>query len=639
VYVDLNNTGSLDLVVNQVNALAAIYRNRTSEIDKRHYLRVALKGEGANTAGIGAKVTIWQADAQQVLEQLPTRGFQSSVDPRLHFGLGDSNHIDSLVVVWPDRRSQSLTQVAADQTLLVSQKNASSRPKIAATSEPLFADVTQQRRITWRHNEHDAYDFEMQPLIPHLLSSEGPALAVGDVNGDGLDDMYLGGAKWQSGELLIQQRDGSFSRRAEAAFTCDSLFEDVDAEFFDANGDGRLDLYVVSGGYEFAGEDNALQDRLYINDGNGGFHRDTTALPRMAESGSSVAVADFDGDGHPDLFVGRRAVARAYGVSPRSYLFKNDGRGRFRDVTMEVAPALAETGMVTAAAWTDYDGDGQLDFVVTGEWMPVRVFHQEKGRFVERTAEVGLTASNGWWNSITVADVNGDKRPDLILGNLGLNAYVAASQREPARLYVGDFAHNRGVVSILTAYRSGVSQTIPGRDELAHAIPWLREKYESYASFGAADLESVFPKADVRGARVLEAYTLATSVAINNGNGTFTLRPLPAEAQFSPTRAALAGDFDDDGRVDLLLAGNDFSMPPVFGRYDASYGLVLRGDGKGQFRAVDLEAGITIDGQVRHIKGLRHARGGPLVVVARNNDTLRLYRLQIPPTQRPTLPP
>jgi hypothetical protein len=636
-YVDLNNTGSLDLVVNQVNAPAAIYRNRTSEFDKRHFLRVVLQGDGANTAGIGAKVTIWQGDAQQVLEQMPTRGFQSSVDPRLHFGLGDSTRVDSLVVAWPDGRSQLLTQVTADQTLLVSQTNASKRPTVAATSEPLFANVTKERRITWRHNEHEAYDFETQPLIPHLLSSEGPALAVGDVNGDGLDDMYVGGAKWQPGELLIQQRDGTFSRRAESAFTADSLFEDVDAEFFDANGDGRPDLYVVSGGYEFAGENPALQDRLYINDGTGAFHRDTTALPRMAESGSSVAVADFDGDGHPDLFVGRRAVARAYGVSPRSYLFKNDGKGRFRDVTMELAPALAEAGMVTAAAWTDYDGDGHLDLVVTGEWMPVRVFHQEGGRFVERTTEVGLKASNGWWNSVTVADVNGDKRPDLVLGNLGLNAYVKASQKEPARLYVGDFAHNHGVISILTAYRNGVSQTIPGRDELEHAIPWLREKFESYASFGAGNLESVFPKANVRAAKVLEAYDLATSVAINNGNGTFTLRPLPTEAQFSPTRAALAEDFDDDGRVDLLLAGNDFGMPPVFGRYDASYGLVLRGDGTGQFRAVDLEEGITIDGQVRHIKVLHRAHGGPLVVAARNNDTLQLFRLPNPPSQRPTL--
>ncbi|HEY9225932.1 MAG TPA: VCBS repeat-containing protein [Gemmatimonadaceae bacterium] len=633
-YVDLNNTGSLDLVVNRVNAPAAIYRNRTTELDKRHYLRVALEGDGANTAGIGAKVSIWQRGARQVLEQMPTRGFQSSVDPRLHFGLGDSTHIDSLVVVWPGGRSELLTQVAADQTLLVLQKHASPRPKARAASVPLFADVTKQRGITWRHDEHDAYDFEMQPLIPRLLSSEGPALAVGDVNGDGLDDMYVGGAKWQPGELLIQQRDGTFSRRLEAAFMADSLFEDVDAEFFDANGDGRPDLYVVSGGYEFAGDDDALQDRLYINDGNGTFHRDTSALPRMAESGSCVVVSDFDGDGHPDMFVGRRAVARTYGVSPRGYLLKNDGKGRFRDVTMKVAPGLVEAGMVTSAAWMDYDGDGHLDLVVTGEWMPVRVFHQEGGRLVERTTEVGFTASNGWWNSVTVADVNGDKRPDLVLGNLGRNAYVTASQKEPARLYLGDFAHNHGVVSILTAYRNGASHPIAGRDELAHAIPWLREKYPSYASFGAGALESVLPKSDVRGAKVLEAYDFATSVAINNGNGTFTLRPLPVEAQFAPARVALAEDFDDDGRVDLLLAGNDFGMPPVLGRYDASYGLVLRGDGKGQFRAVDLEDGIAIEGQVRHLKVLRRSPGGPLIVVARNNDTLQLYRLPMSSSQR-----
>ncbi len=407
----------------------------------------------------------------------------------------------------------------------------------------------------------------------------------------------------------------------------------MDAEFFDANGDGKLDLYVVSGGHEFSGADDALQDRLYINDGHGNFRRDTHALPRMAESGSCVAVGDFNGDGHPDLFVGRRAVKGAYGVSPRSYLLINDGHGHFRDATMEVAPALATVGMVTAAAWVDYDHDGQLDLVVTGEWMPVRVFHQESGRLVERTEESGLARSNGWWNSITVTDLNGDGRPDLVLGNLGWNSYLTASPKEPARLYVGDFAHDHSTQPILALFKGGTSYPVAGRDELFRAVSDLGTKYPTYASFAGRPIEDILPAADRRKAKVLEAYDFATSVAINNGNGTFTLSALAPEAQFSPVRTVLAGDFNGDGHPDLLLAGNDFGVPPVFGRYDASYGLMLRGSGDGRFAAVGPDtSGLVLEGQVRHIKAARQAAGGLLIVVARNNDKLQVLRIFPPHT-------
>jgi len=631
-YVDLNNSGALDLVVNRINAPAAIYRNRTTEIGGSHYLRVVLKGTGGNTQGIGAKVVVWRLGRSQVLEQMPTRGFQSSVDPRLHFGLGDATRIDSLRVTWPDRRVQTVTDVAADQTLTLSQQNASPRTDLAATPPGrLFTDVTNQIGIAWRHRENEPYDFDSEPLLPHLLSTEGPAIAVGDVNGDGLDDIYVGGGKWQPGQLFLQQRDGTFRASVQPAFKADSLFEDVDAVFFDANGDGHPDLYVVSGGNEFTGTDDALQDRLYINDGHGNFHSDTTALPRMAESGSCVVAADFDGDGHIDLFVGRRAVAHAYGVSPRSYLLKNDGTGHFRDATNQLAPGLAEAGMVTSAAWVDYDHDGHLDLVVAGEWMPVRVFHSEGGRFVERTTEAGFAASNGWWNSVTVSDVNHDGRPDLILGNLGLNSYLTASRREPARLFVGDFAHDHSVQQILTVYRNGVSSPVATRDELIRAVPSLADKYPTYASFGAARLEDMFPRSDLDRAKVLDAYGFASVVAINNGNGTFTIDALPIEAQFSPVRAVLAGDFEGSGRADLLLGGNDFGVPPLFGRYDASYGALLRNDGTGKFTSVGLaETGLALAGQVRHIALVRQANGGRLIVVARNDDTLQSFRLSVP---------
>ncbi len=461
--------------------------------------------------------------------------------------------------------------------------------------------------------------------MPHLLSTEGPALAVGDVNGDGREDIYVGGAKWQAGELFTQGADGRFHPKPEPAFRADSLHEDVDAAFFDADGDGALDLYVVSGGNEFW-EGEPLHDRLYLNDGRGNFRR--APLPDFAHNGSCVVPGDFDGDGDIDLFVGSRVVARQYGVTPRSYLLENDGHGHFRDVTREKAPGLDSVGMVTGAVWIDYDGDGKLDLIVVGEWMPVRVFHQENGRFVDRTAQAGFAHTNGWWTSIQVADLNGDGHPDLILGNFGMNSMIRASPREPAQLYVGDFFNTGTLAQILTSYRHGVSYPFAGRDELLRAMPALRNRFPTYASLGGSRVEDIVPRAALRKAQVLEADTLASMIALNRGDGTFALYPLPAEAQFAPVFASLAGDFDGDGKTDLIVAGNFSGVTPAEGRYDASYGLLLQGDGHGGFKAVDMErSGLAIDGQVRHMAFLRRANGDRLIVVAKNDDRLQLEQI------------
>jgi hypothetical protein len=463
--------------------------------------------------------------------------------------------------------------------------------------------------------------------MPQLLSTEGPALAVGDVNGDWLDDLYAGGAKWQAGRLFVQRRDGTF-RSADHAFRADSLAEDVDAAFFDADGDGDRDLYVVSGGNEFWGDQEPLRDRLYLNDGRGDFRRSRDALPDFFENGSCVAPGDFDGDGHVDLFVGSRVVSRTYGVAPRSHLLRNDGSGRFSDVTLEQAKALSEAGMASSAAWVDYDQDGRLDLVVAGEWLPVRVFRQENGRFVDRTAETGLSGTEGWWNTVTAAELNGDGRPDLVLGNLGLNSYIRASPLEPARLYVHDFFGNGALEQVLTFYKNGVSYPLLGRDEFVRQMPQLRNRYASYADFGASGIEDIFPASELTQARVLEARVFASSVALSNRNGGFTLQPLPALAQFSPIYASLAEDVDGDGRTDLLVAGNFYGVTPIRGRYDAGYGLLLRGDGTGRFEPVDLgSSNVVIEGQVRDMKALRGSGGRRLIVVARNNDTLRFLQI------------
>jgi hypothetical protein len=638
-YADLNNSGALDLIVNDINAPAPIYRNRAREIGEHHYLTVVLRGAGANTGGIGAKVMIWHGDVKQFLEHTPTRGFQSSVDHRLHFGLGPAERVDSLIVIWPDRRYQVLTDLAADQQITLSQGDAEGQyaypdqqtELTARGSAPmgkdtrLFIDVTDETGIEFTHEENRFFDYNREPLMPHMLSTEGPALATADVNGDGLDDLFVGGAKHQPGRLLLQQANGGFRAGDDRAFQADSLHEDVAAAFFDANGDGDPDLYVVSGGNEFWGDHEALRDRLYLGDGEGNFRRSVNRLPDFFENGACVVPGDFDGDGDRDLFIGSRVVTREYGRTPRSYLLENDGTGRFVDVTSEKTEGLAEAGMVTSAAWLDHDDDGQLDLVVVGEWMPVRVFHQEDGRFRDRTAEAGLSGTNGWWNRVTAADLTGDGREDLVLGNLGLNSYLRASSQEPARLYVHDFARDGTLEQILTFYKNGVSYPLVGRDELVSVLPHLRGRYGSYADFGASRVEDIFDQSELGEAEVREARVFASSLAVNNGDGTFSLQPLPIEAQFAPIYGVLVDDFDGDGHRDLLAAGNFHGVPPVRGRYDAGYGLLLRGDGEGRFRSVAMGAsGLMIRGQVRHMRSLQRADGDQLIVVARNDASLQI---------------
>ena len=610
-YADLDNDGTLDLVVNNLNAPASIYRNRRSGA---HYLRIALRGSGANTGGIGASVTVVAQGRRQLVEEMPARGFQSSVDPVLHVGLGAATTVDSLVVTWPNRRRQVLTGIRVDTTLTLSQQDAQNRPSAHPPIRPsLFSDVSNQLGITYKHRENTFFDWGREPLMPHLLSTEGPALAVADVNGDGLDDIYAGGAKWQPGELWVQERSGRFRFMPEPAFVTDSLHEDVDAAFVDVDGDGDRDLYVVSGGNEFqSGE--PLRDRLYLNDGHGNFRRAQDALPDIEHNGSCVVPGDFNSDGKIDLFVGSRAVPWKYGLTPRSYLLEGDGSGHFRDVTPE---AIANAGMVTAAAWIG------RDLVVVGEWMPVRIFHLENGTWVERSLP---TSTAGWWSSVQVADLNGDGHPDLVLGNLGLNSILHASAREPVRLYLDDWFNTKTFTPIITSYNHGISYPLAGRDELVQALPQLRARYPTYASFGASRIDDIVPRQALRAARVLEADEFASAIAIEGTSG-FDLRPLPVDAQFAPIAASLAGDFDGDGKVDLIVAGNFFGVTPVQGRYDASYGLLLQGDGTGRFHAVDMErSGLVIDGQVRHMALLRRANGDRVIVVARNNDRLQIIR-------------
>ncbi|MFB3132621.1 MAG: FG-GAP-like repeat-containing protein, partial [Rhodothermales bacterium] len=505
VYADLDNDGDLDLVVNNLNAPAALYENHADTRTDHHYLTIILQGEGDNTAGLGARVIVKHAGSQQMVEQAPTRGWISSVDPRLHVGLGAAATVDTLIVVWPDGRYQTLTDVAADQMLTVRQEEAEGTYRYpSAPSDSLFEDVTEALDLDYRHEENAFLDFNRERLMPHLISTEGPAVAVGDVNGDGLEDIYAGGAKWQDARLLLQQSEGDFIPTNEALWHADSLYEDVDAAFFDADGDGDLDLYVVSGGNEFWGRNDALKDRLYRNDGNGAFARAEDALPDLHANGCCVAPADFDGDGDVDLFVGSRVVSRNYGMTPTSYLLENDGAGVFTDATASRAEALAEAGMITDAVWTDTNGDGQLDLIVVGEWMPIRIFEQREGQFVERTNEAGLDGTDGWWNTVEAADLDGDGDVDLIAGNLGLNSSLKTSPDAPVRVYMKDFDANGTLDQMLTTYKNGVAYPLASPDELIQQIPSLAPRYATYADFGDSRLEDIFTPDQLRDALVEE---------------------------------------------------------------------------------------------------------------------------------------
>ncbi len=633
-YADLDNDGDLDLVVNNVNAPASVYQNHAAERGRKS-VQITLEGEGRNPFGVGAKVGVWRGGRANFLEAVPMRGFQSSVDYVLTFGLGEAERADSVTVRWPDGHRQTLRDVTAGRIILRRADAVDSVVSVAPRSDapaPRFRDVTADAALPYRHAENDFVDFHRESLLPMMLSTEGPAAAVGDVDGDGRDDMFLGGAVGTAGTLLRQHADGRFTAANVTAFAADAASEDVDAAFFDADGDGDLDLYVVSGGNEFAANAPELADRLYLNDGRGGFERGRGVLPTQFHSGSTVAPADFDGDGDLDLFVGTRSLPWRYGLIPRSTLLRNDG-GRFSDATAALAPDLREVGLVTDATWTDTDGDGDLDLVVVGEWMAVRVF-QNDGGMLRPTDDSGLADTEGWWTRVLAADFDGDGDADLVVGNLGLNTKLHADAAHPVTLHVADFDGNGSTEQILSLYDGDESYPFPLRHDLVRQLSPLKKKYPSFADYAGKRIDEVFSPEQLERAEVRRATTFASTYFENDG-GRFTPHPLPYGAQLAPVYGMLADDFDGDGHIDLLLAGNFFGVKPDLGRMAASYGQLLRGDGAGGFEPVPpKQSGFFIPGQVRALRTLDTAYG-PRILVAKNDDAPQLFAL-MPPSQTVT---
>ena len=630
VYADLDNDGDLDLVLNNLNDGATVYKNNTNEKPNSHYLRLQLKGEGKNMFGIGAKVELETAHGKQTQEQYTSRGFQSSVDPVMHIGLGQDSVVVAMWVFWPSGKMSYVDNLRADTFLVLNEAEA--RPyggSKRSTAGPVFRDVTAGSGVNFVHQQAATIDFKISPLLPFQLSKTGPCIAKGDVNGDGLEDLFVGASSGYESRLYLQTRAGQFVLAKEQPWNVSTDYTNSDALFFDADGDGDPDLYLVSGGADYPLNDKRYQDRMFENDGKGNFRLVADALPAEAVSGACVRAADIDQDGLPDLFVGGYVQPGLFPAPPESLVLKNKskkGRIRFEKDKLQTDTVLTRCGMVADALWMDLNKDGWPDLVVAGPFMPVSVFENHKGKLEDRTAAYGLGGTEGWWCRLAAMDADGDGDSDIIAGNLGLNTQFRAGPATPLTLTYGDFDGDGVMDPLLCYYNGGKSYPYFTRDELFDQMPSKQKKFSRYADFADAQLTDIFTPEQLATGKTIQIRTTQSMLLRRVGKG-FRAEPLPAAAQISAVNGIVVADFERNGRPDILLAGNFYPLRAQQGPLDAGIGLLLENDGKGNFVPDgNITRKLYMMGDIRNIITVKTATS-PLIVAAKNKGAVQLLRL------------
>ena len=631
-YADFDNDGDLDLIINNTDEKAFLIKNNANQKNQHHFLKVKLRGNTENINGTGAKITIHLQNEKLEYFHYPYRGFQSTVENKAHFGLGKMELIDSLKIIWPDGKTQKLFDVKSDQELTLNYNDAVTPKDIKKEFiQTLLTDITTEIGSKYKHKEKPYPDFKLQPLLPHQFSQNGPDLAVADINGDGLEDFYVTGSYSFHGSFFIQTDEGKFIERA---FTLpDSTSEESVAKFFDVDNDGDLDLYLANGSNEFEANSKYYQDKLYLNDGNGNFSEAVDAIPEKLESTSCLAVVDFDNDGYLDLFVGGSIIPGKFPLTNGSTLLKND-RGKFTDVTAEICPKLAKTGIVTDAIWSDFDNDQKPDLILTSEWSALRFFKNKGNQFEEVTQFTGLQNLIGWWNTITSGDFDNDGDTDFIVGNLGLNSKFKASENEPVELHAADFDNNGSLDGILSRYIQGKRYPVHPRMDLIDQMNAMKKKFPHFNDYANATLEDVVDL-NRENLKIYRANNFNSIYIENIGEGKFSWKVLPIEAQLAPIYSLLAEDLNNDGNTDVVVTGNSFAPDVLTGRYDASFGLVLIGDGKGNFKFLTSEeSGFCVSGDSKSLIKLKLGDGKELIVNAQNQGALRVFKKEILPQHK-----